>query len=384
MTRALVAVRPDGRFTIAHLCFKVLAGCTPLPLIVECVITHSAIEPALLPYPMKSRILVCICLGLFALQCPTSAAESRVRAPSFTARPGSSLTVVPNWPQLPADIELQKLSSVAIDSRGFVYVAHRWEHPLLCLNPDGTLQRLVGEEVHRKSVAYDLRGAQPLAMEKRYWLHSLHVDRWDNLWVTDVGRHLIFKFDPRGKLLMTLGVDGEHGTDDKRFYQPTQVCVAPSGEIFVTDGYGNSRVVKLSAEGKFLQSWGVRGPGLGEFFTPHCLTMDADGLLYVADRENDRVQVFDQQGRFKAVWPNLHSVDGLYAAADGFIYGSAGLDHALIRLNRSGQLLDVWAEPGMFTYPHGICVDSAGNIYAAETKSNRLLKLRRANATSAK
>jgi hypothetical protein len=145
------------------------------------------------------------------------------------------------------------------------------------------------------------------------------------------------------------------------------VCVLPSGEFFVTDGYGNSRIVKFNACGERLLEWGRRGTAPGEFHTPHVITLGSDGLLYMTDRENDRIQVFDTDGKVQAVWPNLHSVDGLSAAPDGFIYGSAGIDNALLRFDRGGRLLDAWAEPGMFNYPHAVAVAADGAIYTAET-----------------
>ena len=229
--------------------------------------------------------------------------------------------------------------------------------------------------MHRKSVAYDLRGEKPVPMEVRHWLHGLHVDPWDNVWVTDCGRHLVFKFDPAGKLVQILGRDGELGCTDRLFHQPTHVCVLPTGEFFVTDGYGNSRVVKFTAAGERLLEWGTRGIAPGEFHTPHVITLGRDGLLYVSDRENDRVQVFDTQGRLKAEWPGLHSVYGLHAAPDGKIYGGAGLDNAVIEFDAHGRPAQVWAEPGFFCYPHGITVDPAGAIYIAEIAGNRALKL---------
>ena len=296
-----------------------------------------------------------------------------IRAASFTDTARSRLQPVANWPQLPDSITLDRVVGVGVDSRGYVYVAHRGEHPLLCLHPDGRLCREVGAEVNKTSTAYDRRGPVPIPIATRCWLHGLHVDPWDNVWVTDVGRHLVMKFDPAGALVMTLGVDGEPGCDARHFDQPTHVCVVPSGEVFVTDGYGNSRIARFTAQGRFEFDWGRRGTAPGEFHTPHVITLGPDGLLYMTDRENDRVQVFNQAGQVQAVWPELHSVDGLYAAPDGFIYGSAGIDNALLRLDGEGHVLDVWAEPGMFRYPHGIAVDPAGALYTADTGDSWIL-----------
>lgn len=290
-----------------------------------------------------------------------------IRALPFVDSARSRLEPVAGWPRLPAAITLDRVVGVALDSRGFIYVAHRGGHPLLCLNPDGTLAREIGAAHLRESTAYDRRGPVPVPIATRTWLHGLHVDPWDYLWVTDVGRHLVLKFNPAGELVLTLGVDGVPGCDATHFDQPTHICVVPTGEIFVTDGYGNSRIVKFTAEGKYLLEWGGRGTAPGEFHTPHVITLGHDGRLYMTDRENDRVQVFDQSGRGLAVWPDLHSVDGLYAAPDGFLYGSAGIDNAVLRFDTDGRVLDTWAEPGMFQYPHAVAVDPAGNVYTADT-----------------
>ena len=299
-----------------------------------------------------------------------------IRAAAFSHSAQSRLTPVPNWPQLPGHVSLDRVSGVAADSRGMVYVAHRGEHPLLCLYPDGRLHSIVADEAHEKSVSEDLRGPVPVPMEYRHWLHGLHVDPWDNVWITDVGRHLVMRFDPTGTLTLQLGTPGKSGCDACHFYQPTHVCVLPSGDFFVTDGYGNSRVAKFSGNGQFLAEWGGRGIAPGKFHTPHVITVGMDGRLYISDRENDRVQVFDKQGKLLDLWDDLHSVDGLFAARDGFIYGSAGLDNALIQFDSNGRKMQVWAEAGRFNYPHAIYVDLGGAFYVGEISGSRVLKLR--------
>ena len=301
------------------------------------------------------------------------------RAPAFVDSAHSRLRIDRQWPQLPDHIKLFCVSAVALDSRGYLYVAHRGDNPLLRFNPDGSFDREIGATLQRKTIGYNLMGAEPVPMDLRNWLHGLHVDPWDNVWVTEVGRHLIWRFDPNGNLTLTLGVDGVSGCDAQHFYQPTHVYVMPSGEFFVADGYGNSRVVKFSADAKYLLQWGRRGTAVGEFHTPHVITADPDGRLYISDRENDRVQVFDQSGQALAEWPGLHSVDGLHYAPYGFIYAGAGLDNAILKLDPSGRLLETWAEPGLLNYPHGITVDAQGTIYIAETSGDRLLRLTREN-----
>jgi len=295
------------------------------------------------------------------------AIEGRAGTVTFAGISDPSLVRVDGWPKPSPEITrgMFLTSDVGVDSRGFIYVARRCEQPLLRLKPDGSLDRVIGGTVFTTSVFTDYDHGPPRPLGEKYWLHGLCIDAQDNVWITDVGRHLVFKFSPDGELLLTLGVDGVPGADGAHFNQPTHVAVSAKGEIFVTDGYGNARVAKFSPEGKFISSWGIRGIKPGEFHTPHTLVFDQAGLLYVSDRDNDRIQVFDQDGKLKAVWPNLRSVDGLTFGPDGCLYGVAGLDMAIIRLSRDGRLLNVWRQPAGLPYAHGIALDRAGNIYAA-------------------
>jgi hypothetical protein len=316
-----------------------------------------------------------------------------VRPPPLPHSAKSRLVRVPDWPKLPADWKLHKTSMVERDSKGNIYVAHRGDHPLFSLHPDGTLRSLIGEDVIKQSTAYDLSGPVPKVIETIYCLHGLHIDPWDNVWITDSGRHTVMRFDPKGKLNLVLGVEDVAGCDATHFNQPTHAIALPTGEIFVTDGYGNSRVAKFSAKGKFIKDWGTRGIEPGQFHTPHTIRLGPDGNLYVCDRENDRVQIFDQDGKHLATWDGLHSMDGICIAPDGRIYGCAGIDHAIIQFGPDGRRDQVWADADKGDYPdrdfrpwpdgdypHGISVDQDGFIYIAETTpsplGSRLLKFR--------
>jgi sugar lactone lactonase YvrE len=290
-----------------------------------------------------------------------------VRAPGFVHTARHPLERVSDWPQLPPDIVLDRVVGVAIDSRGRIYLAHRGLHPLLCLRSDGTLECEVGSAAMKVTTAFDLRGPTPIPIATKYWLHGLSVDAHDNVWVTDVGRHLVMKFSPAGKLLMTLGRDGASGTDRSTFNQPTHVLVVSNGDVFVTDGYGNSRVVKFSADGQYLQEWGAPGTLPGQFHTPHIIVRDHSGRLCISDRENDRIQTFDETGKVQEVWEGLHSLDGLHAAKDGHLYGSCGIDNAIVRFGPAGTAEEVWATPGLLRYPHALVMDAEGALLVAET-----------------
>jgi hypothetical protein len=290
-----------------------------------------------------------------------------LRAPAFRDSSPAALVPVAGWPILPEGWVLDRVVGVGVDSRGRIFVAHRGEHPFLCFHADGRFSHEVGAGHQRATTAYDLRGPVPIPIATRCWLHGLHIDPWDNVWITDVGRHILMKFSPAGELLLTLGIDGESGCDERRFAQPTHVCVTPGGDLFITDGYGNSRMVHCRADGTYVREWGRRGTEPGEFHTPHVVTLADDGLLYMTDRENDRIQVFTQAGEVVATWPGLHSVDGLHAAADGYLYGSSGIDRAVIRFDRRGNTLAVWTAPGGCLYPHGIFVTARGDLFVADT-----------------
>ena len=158
------------------------------------------------------------------------------------------------------------------------------------------------------------------------------------------------------------------------------MVVAPGGDVFVSDGYGNSRIVRFDARGKFIKTWGKLGMQPGEFHTPHCVAMDSRGRLYVADRENQRVQIFDQEGRFLEQWSNLHSMDAIYITKDDRIYGGAGTDDRIYRFDSHGRIVEQWGNDRTFGYPHGICLDASGNLYVAQTGAGRAAKFRPSGA----
>jgi len=271
---------------------------------------------------------------------------------------------VAGWPTLPAKVKLGPVSAVATDSADRVYVLQRADPPVLVFDQEGEFLRSWGEG----------RLKNP---------HGLRTDRNDHLWVTDTGRHVVMKFDTQGKLLMTLGRESLPGDEPDQFNRPTDVAFAPSGEVYVADGYGNSRVVKFSKEGKYLTQWGKPGSGAGEFNLPHSIRTDGDGRVYVGDRENDRVQVFEADGKFVAEW----KASGAELPAAGFAPYGLYLDHdrlfvadgraqRIMVLDLQGQPLGyVGTGEGDSNAPHWVCVDSQGAIYVAYVDGRRVQKL---------
>ena len=278
-----------------------------------------------------------------------------------TARPEDAIPdyrPVPGWPKLPAKLELGPVSAVATDSDDRVYVAHRGKRPILVFDRDGKFLRSWGDD-HVKTA------------------HGLRVDSKDNVWVTDMGNHLVMKFDGKGKLLLSLGTKGKRGDGPNQFNRPTDVAVAPTGEFYVSDGYGNARVMKFSGDGKLLKSWGKKGTGEGEFHLPHAICLDAKGRVYVGDRENDRVQVFDAEGKFLAQWKDSGAPFGLFLAKDRMLVADDRANWINV-LDLKGKVIGRFGEKGtaagQFHGPHMLCVDSHGAVYVAEVTNRRVQK----------
>jgi DNA-binding beta-propeller fold protein YncE len=259
--------------------------------------------------------------------------------------------VVRGWPTLPKNLMLGPVSAVATDSTGLVYVYHRGPRPILVFDRAGKLLRSWGDDLIKTP-------------------HGLRVDGHDNVWVTDIGYHLVMKFDRRGKRLLTLGQKGKPGAAADHFDRPTDVAVTPAGDFYVADGYGNSRIVKFSKDGKYLKEWGRRGVRPGEFNIPHAICLDAKGNVYVADRENKRVQVFDGDGKFLAQWKEAGAPYGLFITGDGRAFVADGLAEWIKVLTLNGEPLGRFGmkgtAPGQFGLPHMVHVDKDGAVYVAE------------------
>src|SRR5712691_9956688 len=225
---------------------------------------------------------------------------------------------VRDWAHPPKGAPWAAVTAVEVAPDGSIYVIHRCnenscagrpEPPILKYDASGKLLKSWGEGMF-------------------VFPHGATVDRDGNLWLTDAGGanakgHQVFKFSPDGKVLMTLGKAGVSGSGPDLFDQPTDVVVAPSGDIFVTDSHRNgknNRVVKFSKDGRFIKEWGRKGSGPGEISEPHTIAMDSRGRLFVGDRENNRIQIFDQDGRFLEQWRQFGRPSGIFIAKDDTIY----------------------------------------------------------------
>ena len=274
----------------------------------------------------------------------------------------TSYQVVHGWPTLPEGFAFGQVAGVGVDSHNHVFVFHRGDHPIMCIGgATGEIIKFWGDGF------FDIP-------------HGLAVDSKDNVWVTDVGLHQVFKFSHEGELLMTLGEKGVTGLDDAHFNKPTDVAITPSGDFYVSDGYGNSRVVKFSPKGKFLFDWGKKGDLPGEFDLPHGIALDPQGRVYVADRTNSRVQVFDETGNFLAEWKSagIGRPWDVAVGPDGFVYIMDGGDMnpkppdrgRVVRVDLQGKKVDQFGSfgsyDGQFYWGHAVAVAPEGAVYVAD------------------
>jgi DNA-binding beta-propeller fold protein YncE len=279
-------------------------------------------------------------------------------------------TAVDGWGTLPDGWRYVEATAVAVSGKDQVHVYNRGDHPVIVFDRDGNFLRSWGEGQTVRA-------------------HGITIGPDDSIWLTDDGAHTIRKFTPDGKLLLTLGEAGKaadpHG--GKPFNRPTHVALCPrTGDVYVSDGYGNSRVHKYDPKGRHLLSWGEPGTDPGCFNIPHNIATDPDGLVYVADRENHRVQIFDSQGRYQGQLVNLHRPCGLYIDRrnGGRVYvgelpSQLAVSQAVPNLGArvsvvslKGELLGrvggrfAGEKPGEFVAPHAVALDSRGDFYVAE------------------
>jgi peptidylamidoglycolate lyase len=294
--------------------------------------------------------------------------------------------VVHGWPQLPEGRVLGAVSGVGIDSLGKVFVFHRNE---LTWPPSDELSTtpIAGPTV----TVFDADTGQVLAEWGQSIFampHGLSVDHDDNVWLTDVALHQVYKFTRDGQLLLTLGERGVSGNDAMHFNRPTDVAVAADGTVFISDGYRNTRVMVFSPKGEFVSQWGTKGNGSGEFNTPHGLALDSAGRIYVADRQNDRVQVFDESGHFLEQWrdPEIGRPYGLSIApnntalvADGGAQPESPPDRSGVAvLKLDGTVIERFGRwgnyDGQFRMAHDVAIAPNGAVYVGDITGARVQK----------
>ena len=253
-----------------------------------------------------------------------------------------------------------RVSAVAVDKAGNVYACQRGPKadPVVVFDASGKFIRSWGKGLF--SIP-----------------HGMRIDRNGHVWVTDTGYHMVMEFTAEGKLLRSWGTKGKPGETKDSFNRPTDIAFLPNGDFFVTDGYGNSRVVKFSGDGKYLLEWGKRGKGPGEFDTPHAIVVDSHRNVYVSDRENNRIQIFDADGKFLRQWTNLGATQGMDISPKDELWiithrnneENLSYDTLAGRIMRidiaTGKILGSMESPG-----HWLALGRNGDIYVASLTGN--------------
>jgi hypothetical protein len=320
---------------------------------------------------------------------------------------------VPDFLKLPADLYLGEVAGVAVNSKGHVFVFSRGNTggpayaaaaaQLLEFGPDGRFVREIGHNLYAWSYA-----------------HAVKVDRQDNIWVTDKGSDMVIKFDPAGRVAMVFGRKqeaSEEGTGplkhvrpplppvDGLFRQVTDVAWDPAGNAYISDGYINSRVAKVDKDGNWVKSWGEPGDGPGQFNTPHSIAVDQNGNVYVADRGNRRIQVFDGDGKFlrqitidvpapadarPAIGNRPTATVGTMAPGAPWaicitpgpkqvLYSADAYPGRIYKLSLDGKVLGMFGQSGkqwkQFGWIHEIACPSENELYVAELLNWRVQKL---------
>jgi len=313
-------------------------------------------------------------------------ATKTVQAQGRPRLPPGGYHVAHGWPVLPEGETLGEVTGVGVDTHGNVFVFHRAERSW----PDSDVldttpipnPTVVAFDAHTGAMT-SRWGANRFAMP-----HGLTVDKDDNVWLTDCALHQVYKFSHDGRPLLTLGERAVPGDDSSHFNLPTDIAVAADGSFYVTDGYGNNRVLKFSADGRFLFQWGAKGTGPGQFDLPHGITLGAAGRVYVADRGNARVQVFDATGKYLSQWHGpafgrpydvAIGKDGVAFVADGGDQPLTGPDRsALVVVRPDGFVLERVGRfgnyDGQFAIAHDLAVSADGAVYVGDITGRRIQK----------
>jgi streptogramin lyase len=275
---------------------------------------------------------------------------------------GTTYQLVDNWAQFPDGGQWGVMSAVDIDSKGNIYALQRDD------KKTNTKSQVLVFDSNGKFLKSWAVGMFPVA-------HGLRVLADGNVWVTDHGVQQVFKFDPDGNLLMTLGQKGVSGDNNSQdsFNGVSDIAMGKNGDLFVADGEGkNTRVVKFSKDGKFIKFWGTKGSDPGQFDTPHSIAVDARGNVWVCDRGNKRLQEFDEDGKFLSQLTQFGTTTAMAIGKNDVMYvADAAPENSLTVMTADGKVLATF---GGLANAHGVAVDASGNIYVAESGAMKVLK----------
>jgi hypothetical protein len=335
-----------------------------------------------------SRSLPIRTLGIALFVLPVATGLALAGQPNYPPQPTVvEYTVDPNWPKHSAELgPPASVPGISVDREDRVWCLTRGQFPIQIYSPEGELLKTWGQGQMKSA-------------------HAARFDSQGNVWIADFVGHAVRKFTADGQLLMTLGTPGKSGCDETHFAGPTDMAITPAGDIFVSDGYGNRRIVHFNAQGKFVKAWGEYGGGPGQFCLPHQIVVDSKGTLYVADRNSGRILLFNQQGKFLDQWVNIIMPWGFCMTAKDelWVCGTSPQnwyangkypppkDQIFMRFSTDGKVRQVWTvplclndgqeKPGECNWLHAVALDSKGNLYAGDINGKRIQKfVRAANA----
>jgi DNA-binding beta-propeller fold protein YncE len=311
------------------------------------------------------RVLGILCVLLTA---PAFAQRPSI-PPQTIAGPELKVTVVAQRDAIewPAAIDVDQLASAAFDSRGHLFLLNRGTETVLEFNERGAFVRSFGAGLFQRA-------------------HSITLDARGHFWITDVVAHVVLELDAQGAVVRTLGTSGKSGSWDEAagtrlFAEPTDVAFARDGSFFVTQGHtrGEPKVLKFDPSGRFVKQWGGRGALPWQLEVAHSIAIDSAGLLYVADRENRRIVVYDENGEFVKGWVYRGLVCSLAFGADGLLYMTSGFDGQIVKLDANGRVLGVTGRsgegPNEYGEAHDLAIARDGAIYVTDVINKRLTKL---------
>ena len=270
---------------------------------------------------------------------------------------------------VPSTVNMGASSDIAFDSKGHLYVLSRGAQPLTEFDENGKFIRSFGDGLFTRS-------------------HGLRIDKDGNIWATDVGAHTVMKLSPKGEVLLTLGTKGKAGewneaAGSRLFNEPNDIVIAPNGDLFITQGHtpgpgrGDPRVLKFDKNGKFIKTWGGKGTEPGKFDVAHGIAIDAKGLLWVTDRENQRIQIFDQDGKYIREVKYAGLPCSLEIGSQN-IYMVNGFAGQVLKMDLDGKVLAATGKPGKgvgeFGEAHFIAVSPKGEIYVADSVNRAVQK----------
>lgn len=321
------------------------------------------------------RILCTLC-AIAVIGSTLCSAEERTYPRVNTA---TDYTVDAQWPKKPTQFTWGFVPGITVDKSDQVYVFNRGKPAVQVYSTDGKLLRTWGDEIKEA--------------------HHIKIGPDGNVWIADIGRHVVEQYTPEGRRLRTIGTEGRPGCDKSHLNMPTDTAITPEGDVFISDGYGNNRIVHFDKEGRFVKEWGVLGSGPNQFSIPHAIAIDSRGRLYVADRNNVRVVVYDQSGKQLDEWANIITPWGFWVTPEDDIWvcGSSPMqwrtsdkalgcppkDQVFMKFNSEGKLkqlftlpkgIDGMERPGEVNWVHALAFDSKGNMYVGDINGKRAQK----------